>query len=743
MRKVVVFILFLLIALSITLAAQPCTSDLADECKHARGLLERLLPKQAANFSLSLLPSTDGADVFELASDRGKIRISGNTANSIAVGLQYYLKYYCHTEVSWYADDPIQLPEVLPAVAAKVSIRARCRDRFFLNYCTFGYTMPWWKWRDWERLIDWMALNGINMPLAVTGEEAVWYKVWKKFGLSDAQIRNYFTGPAHLPWHRMSNLDHWQGPLPMSYIAAQMTLQQKIVARERELDMRPVLPAFAGHVPQALQTGYPTAQISVLGSWGGFSDKYRSYFLNPVDPLFRKIQREFLREQTKLYGTSNIYGADPFNEVKPPSLDTGYLSNVARTIYASMREQDTAATWLMMTWVFYFERDNWTAERVKAFVEAVPQDKLMLLDYYCEHTEVWKMTHSYYGQPFIWCYLGNFGGNTMLAGNLSTVNDRVEQAFAKAGGNLRGVGSTLEGFDVNPLMYEFLFEKAWKTTVSNPDTWMNNYADRRCGNVDNACRQAWKLLLDSVYDQPASLGQATLTNARPTLTGSGNWTTNPGIGYNNTVLLKAWEKLLQVPFRDRAAYRYDIVNIGRQVLGNYFETVRNEFSDAYRKKDRPALSEKGREMIGLLTDMDSLLSTQSAFLLGKWLNAARSMGKGAAEKEYYERNARIILTTWGGRGQSLNDYANRAWEGLMGGYYKRRWELFVQSVERSVTAGHSFNEGSFFQESAALEWQWTQQHEIYRSGPAGDPVAISLRLIGKYSTAIRGPGSSQ
>ena len=38
-----------------------------------------------------------------------------------------------------------------------------------LNYCTFGYTMPWWTWQDWERFIDWMALNGITTPLAATG----------------------------------------------------------------------------------------------------------------------------------------------------------------------------------------------------------------------------------------------------------------------------------------------------------------------------------------------------------------------------------------------------------------------------------------------------------------------------------------------------------------------------------------------------------------------------------------------
>ena len=81
--------------------------------------------------------------------------------------------------------------------------------------------MTWWKWSDWEHFIDWMALNGINMPLAITGQEAIWYKVWSKLGLTDEEIRGYFTGPAHLPWHRMCNLDGWQSPLPKEWLSSQ------------------------------------------------------------------------------------------------------------------------------------------------------------------------------------------------------------------------------------------------------------------------------------------------------------------------------------------------------------------------------------------------------------------------------------------------------------------------------------------------------------------------------------------
>lgn len=180
-----------------------------------RKMTQRLFPQQASFFDFRLLNDTS-TDTFTIKSEGNKIIISGNNANSMAVGLNHYLKNYCLTTISWYKDDPIELPKTLPNIPAEVTIKANVPTRFFLNYCTFGYSMTWWKWSDWEHFIDWMALNGINMPLAITGQEAIWYKVWSKLGLTDEEIRGYFTGPAHLPWHRMCNLDGWQSPYPKS-----------------------------------------------------------------------------------------------------------------------------------------------------------------------------------------------------------------------------------------------------------------------------------------------------------------------------------------------------------------------------------------------------------------------------------------------------------------------------------------------------------------------------------------------
>ena len=107
--------------------------------------------------------------------------------------------------------------------------------------------------------------------------------------------------------------------------------------------------------------------------------KYRSYFLDPFDPLFNKIQKEFLAEQTKLFGTDHIYGTDPFNEVTPPSWEPDYLASVSKTIYNIHAGQRSAGTMAANGLdILFYARDNWTNPRIEAYLRAVPQDKMIL-----------------------------------------------------------------------------------------------------------------------------------------------------------------------------------------------------------------------------------------------------------------------------------------------------------------------------------------------------------------------------
>ena len=709
-----------------------CKESTEDE-KAMQQMVERLFPEYASQFSFEQSEKID-KDWYEIEAQGGIVRIRGNNANSMAVGLNYYLNHYCLTSVSWYVNDTVEMPEVLPMPPAKITSTARCKNRFFLNYCTFGYTMPWWTWKDWERLIDWMALNGINMPLAITGQEAIWYKVWSKLGLTDEEIRGYFTGPAHLPWHRMCNLDGWQSPLPKEWLSSQAALQEQIVAREREFNMRPVLPAFAGHVPAALKRVYPNIKTTRVSEWGGFADQYRCTFLNPMDSLYAIIQKEYLTEQTRLYGTNHIYGIDPFNEIDPPSWDADSLGMMAKHIYESVAAVDPEAVWLQMTWLFYADIKHWTTPRIKSYLRSVPQDRLILLDYFCEYTEIWKQTDSYFGQPYLWCYLGNFGGNSFLSGPVNLVSERLADALKNGGSNLKGVGSTLEGIDLNQFMYEFVLDKAWNGGQTDKE-WFFKLADRRIGKISPEARKAWEILANKVYVQPAQVGQGTLTNARPCLKGNGHWTTKPTIEYQPKDLVEAWRLLLSVKDCQRDSYEFDLVNIGRQVLGNYFNVVRDEFTLAYEAGDIPMMKNRGNKMREILADLDKLVSCHPTFSLHKWITDARDMGHDAASKNYYEMNARSLITIWGDS-YHLTDYANRSWAGLTNQYYSVRWDHFINEVIEAAEKKKNFDEEEFFNQSRMYENEWVNPSNRISYNEGGDGIKLARQIYKKYAKEI-------
>ena len=687
----------------------------------AQELASRILPRNWKDISFKVVPAA--TDYYSLKSVGKKVCITGNNANSLAVGLNAYLKDYCNISVSWFPEHDIPQPRHLPCVPSPVVRRALVPQRFFLNYCTFGYTMNWWKWEHWERLIDWMALNGVNMALATTGQESVWRDVWREMGLSEEEISAYFPGPSYLPWHRMSNVDGWHGPLPESWLTGQEKLQKRIIERELSLGITPVLSAFNGHVPASLKEHYPSADIHPLNAWGNFSSDYNPWYLNPADPLFSIIQKAYLRRQKEVYGEANhVYGVDLFNEVNPPSWEPSYLSSVASATFESMAEVDPEAVWLQMGWLFWHGRNNWTPERIDAYISAVPKGRLILLDYYCDKTEVYRATEGFHGQDFIWCYLGNFGGNTMIAGNFADVSSKLDALLSSRPSSLTGLGCTLEGLDVNQPMYEYVLDRAWEQVLTD-DQWVERLAARRFGSSNALYGAAWNVMAKKVQKHIGShwISQIPM---RPNLDGYTKYARFER-SYENRDLLTAWGLLIDAGESSRSAARFDAVNMARQCLDNYFTDLYHEFLETRN-------SAVGARILEILRDMDRLCASEPTFLLGKWIADARDWGKTPSEKNYYEQDARNILSCWGEPGRCRYiDYAGRDWNGLIGSYYYPRWEKFVSQM-----CDGTFDPASFAAWAADFEGTWMQSTDAFLSEPSGNAYELSRELYFKYRDLI-------
>ena len=136
---------------------------------------------------------------------------------------------------------------------------------------------------------------------------------------------------------------------------------------------------------------------------------------------------------------------------------------------------------------------------------------------------------------------------------------------------------------------------------------------------------------------------------------------------------------------------------------------RDAFTAAYKARDLRTMESAAAAMDSLMLDYDRLLATIPSFGIGKWISDARDMGTTPQEKDYYEVNARTILTLWSEKGRGLNDYANRGWAGLTAGFYRQRWNMFTAAVIDSVKNGSVFSYDDFYKELLDCEERWTRR----------------------------------
>lgn len=374
---------------------------------------------------------------------------------------------------------------------------------YYQNVCTWSYSFPWWTMDDWIRHIDWMALHGINLVLAPF-QENIWIEVYQELGLNETDIQEHFTGPAFFAWNRMGNLRGWGGPIsfPDSYIETNSNLQKQVIRKLQNLGISVALPSFAGHVPTAFKTLYPQTTFTHT-KWLNFDDKYSgSLYIEPTESLFKEIGIKFLKKVISFYGTSHIYFADPFNEMTPASNDTKYIASVSKAIYDVMKTVDRNAIWLLQSWMFFNEQEFWNKPRAKAFLTAIPKGRMLVLDLHAEKYPQYNLTESFFGQPFIWCMLHNFGGNLGMHGNARGMASDLGnlQRSGRSEYSLVGVGITPEGINQNHVLYEMILDFAWfQASSGRAMDYFKSISRRRFGSKAEDISGVWYELAQTVY----------------------------------------------------------------------------------------------------------------------------------------------------------------------------------------------------------------------------------------------------
>lgn len=696
-------------------------------------LIERVTPGYASQYRLEIIPSENGNDIYEVDGDGQKIILRGNNAVSLATAFNWYLKYTCHAHVSWFGNQ-LELPEKLPQPAHKERRIINGKFRVYMNYCTVSYTAAWWNWERWQQELDYMAMNAINMPLFSVGLDGVWYNTLLRFNFTEEEARAFLTGPGHSAWQWMQNIQSYGGPLPKSVIDKHVALGKKILARQLELGMQPIQQGFSGYVPRELQKKYPQAKISMKRKWCGFDGTAQ---LDPTDPLFHEMGLAFLEEQDKLFGSYGAYAADPFHESAPPIDTPEYLKSVGQTIHKLFQTFDTGALWVMQAWSM---RED--------IVKAIPKESLLILDLNGSKTA----SNGGWGYPVIAGNLHNFGGRINMHGDLALLaSNQYKKAKARYP-NVCGSGLFMEAIEQNPVYYDLAFEMPNHTDSIHLQGWLAAYAERRYGARSAAAEKAWMYLLEGPYRRGTNgTERSSIVAACPALDVKKSGP-NAGLGipYEPMLVIQAQAQLLKDA--DKLAvskpYRFDIVDVQRQMMTNLGQLVHKKAAEAFVAKDRAAFTLHSRRFLELLSDMDELLYTRSEYSFDKWLTEARSWGETKKEKDLMERDATSLVTIWGADGDPrIFDYSWREWAGLINGYYLPRWQKFYTMLQGHLDAGTDYQEeglplaygredfraNDFYNQLADWELAYVVQTDKARTPVTrGDELVITRRLFDKY-----------
>ncbi|NMW37926.1 alpha-N-acetylglucosaminidase [Bacteroides vulgatus] len=701
-----------------------CLSVIAHAASPVQGLLERIDKGASRKFVIEQVKSE--TDFFELDQKGNKVVVRGNNPVSIATGVNWYLKYYAGIHLSWNGMTA-RLPDILPPVPKKEHHETNLAHRYDFNYCTFSYTMAFWDWERWEQEIDWMALHGINLPLAMVGIDVVWYNMLEKLGYSKDEINEFIAGPAFQGWWLMNNLEGWGGPNPDNWYKQRETLQKQILKRMREYGIHPVLPGYSGMVPHNAKERLGL-NVSDPGLWCGYR---RPAFLQPTDPRFQEIAGLYYKEMERLYGKADFYSMDPFHEGgNVAGVD---LNAAGQAIWQAMKSANPKAVWVIQAW---------GANPRSKMIENLPAGDLMVLDLFSESrpqwgdpASTWYRKEGFGQHDWLYCMLLNYGGNVGLHGKMKHVIDEFYKAKASSfSKTMKGIGMTMEGSENNPVMYELLCELPWRPEAFDKDKWLQSYIKARYGQTNVAVEEAWELLSNTIYNcPPQSTQQGTHESvfcARPghEVYQASSWSEMQPY-YNSEDVIRAAGILLSAAdsFKGNNNFEYDLTDIVRQAVAEKGRLVYPIMTNAYKADEKELFDRASTRFLELILLQDKLLATRSEFKVGNWIEKARNLGDTTEEKDLYEWNARVQITTWGNRTAAnnggLHDYAHKEWNGLLKDFYYNRWKIWIEQQKAQLN-GSPAKDIDFY----AIEEKWTQQKNPYSSQPEGNVLETAKEI---------------
>lgn len=601
------------------------------------GLIRRIAGESyASRFIIEpLAEEQPGEDRYRLSDEAdGSIRLEATSGTAAACAFNWYLKNRCGSYVGPLTRR-LNLPAVPPPVGSVQEERSAFLYRYFLNFCTYGYTFAFWNWEQWAPFLDWMMLSGYNLVLNPVGHELVWIALLQRHGYTEQEARDYVAGPAFFPWQCMMNLTSWGGPAPASWYENRRVLSRKITDYLLSFGAAPVFPGYAGMVPPDFGERHPASRPLDQGLWCDFP---RPSILLPADPAFDGIAADFYAIQRDLYGDAHYFAADPFHE--GGNAEGVDMAAYARGCYRQMGRVSDSPVWFLQ---------GWQSNPSRELLRALSPENVLIGNLRAEDCA--DGGDDFAGYPWLYGCVNNFGGQRVTRGNLRKLLLEPHRYAADPACSMVGIALLPEGVETDEILFDAVADLAVRQTAPAEEAWLEACLTQRYGACPAPVLEGWRILKNEVYLADTSVSpRESAFCCRPSLTA--NMVSSyslPTFNYDTRRLEEACRLLLQgwEALRDSEPYRLDITDFVRQALANkawgYVEGLQKAFTD----KKVAAFDACADAFLSLYPIQEALVSTNRHMLLGPWLELAKACGHTPEEKAYFEWQARTLLTLWG------------------------------------------------------------------------------------------------
>ena len=681
------------------------------------GFVCRIFPLHCKSMRIKIVKNWERRDTVTIQTQgttNVTLFLTAYSENTIIFGLNYYIRDVCKTTLTQFGLSN-QYFKLRP-LNTTVILSKNKNILFYGNICAFSYSYWSWTWDMWERHIDWIVMKGFNMVYVPIGIEIVLIETFKKVGLPENVSLEFFNGPAFLAWSRMGNMKSYTGPLTFEFIANQKYLQKNITNRLHELGVTVAVPGFSGFVPDALAKIYDLSYFNDVSCWNNFNQTFSCLKqLDPTKPLYKLVGSLYMNFLTNTYGCYDFYAVDMFNENTPKNESVEYLQTCGQNTVSIIKSINPNGKWLLQGWTFGYDL-FWSNPNIDAYLSKVHKNDIIVLDMFDEQTRVWNKTNSFFGKPFIWTLINNFGGNTVMNGNIPMILKDIALTF-NSSNVVAGFGFMPEGIYENTILLDAIMQYASENLLKiDPmkylKTWKSEVSTYRYSHYKGNIVQE---VVEKLYSSSSNHD------------GSGQYENNyiiyrrPGINMDyepnsklqdNIELLKKYSEIITLRkiTEYNTVFLYDLSSIlqnsAELVFYNHYKQMEISFLD----KDVISFDKHAQVMGRILRILDQtyrLIPSKSLPCYLENVNLFAVLVNDDPEKLISD--FKLQLTIWGYNGEIL-DYAFKMWSHLLKFYYGQRWATYIKHLKYALNKGIPFDVERYTKGVIIVEKNFVNKH---------------------------------